>query len=109
MASSAVAKVASSANIAEVAPSADLAEVASSADLACVTYHNLVLSDLGILVAAGVHFDVYGPVLCPGGDSVRARSYLVAGDPSDGDQLSVTTAMRPLTRGFVCCVVGCNS
>ena len=67
-------------------------------------YHNRVLSDLGILVAAGVHFDVYGPVLCPGGDSVRARSYLlVAGDPSDGDQLPVTTAMRPLTCGFVCC------
>ena len=31
-----------------------------------------VLSDLGILVVAGVHFDVSGHALSPGGDSVRA-------------------------------------
>ena len=34
------------------------------------TLSQSVLSDLGILVAAGVHFDVSGPVLYPGGDSV---------------------------------------
>ena len=63
-----------------------------------------VLSDLGILVAAGVHFDVSGPVLYPGGDSVRAGPHLLmAGDTSDGDWFPVTTAMRPLTGGFVCC------
>ena len=36
-----------------------------------------VLSDLGILVAAGVHFDVSGPVLYLGGDSVRAGPHLL--------------------------------
>ena len=54
-----------------------------------------VLSDLGILVAAGVHFDVSGSVLYSGGggggDSVRARpTWVVSDDTSDGDRLPVT-------------------
>ena len=61
-----------------------------------------VLSDLGILVAAGVHFDVSGPVLYPERDSVRAGQHLlVSGDTSNGDRLPATMAMRPLTGGFV--------
>ena len=63
-----------------------------------------VLSDLGILGSTGVHFDVSGPVLHPGDDSVRAGpSLLLTGDTSDGDQLPVTTATCTLTGGFVCC------
>ena len=63
-----------------------------------------VLSDLGILFAAGVHFDVSGPVLYPGGDSVRAGPrLLVSGDTSDGDGLPMTMVTRPLTGGFMCC------
>ena len=63
-----------------------------------------VWSDLGILVVAGVHFDVSGPVLYPGGDSVRARpSLLVSGDTSDGDRLPVTMAACTQTGGVVCC------
>ena len=63
-----------------------------------------VLSDLGILVPAGVHFDLSGPVLYPGGDSVRAGPHLlVSGDTSNGDRLPVTMAACPLTGGFVCC------
>ena len=63
-----------------------------------------VLSDTGILVAADVHSDVSGPVLYPGGDSVRAGPHLlVSGDTSDGDRLPMTMAVCPLTGGFVCC------
>ena len=36
------------------------------------TLSQLVLSELGILVAAGFHFDMSGAVLFLGGDSVRA-------------------------------------
>ena len=36
-----------------------------------------VLSDPGILVAAGVHFDMSGLVLYPGGDSLRACPHLL--------------------------------
>ena len=62
-----------------------------------------VLSDLGILVAAGVHINVSGMVLYPGGDSVRHRPHLVSSDTSDRDWLPMTKATRPLTGGFMCC------
>ena len=53
-----------------------------------------VLSDMGILVVAGVHFDVSGQALSPGGDSVRAGSrLLVSVDTGDGDQFPLTTAL----------------
>ena len=63
-----------------------------------------VLSDLGILFAAGVHFDVSGPVVYPGGHLVHAGlRLLVSGDTSDGDRLPMTMATRPVTSGFMCC------
>ena len=68
-----------------------------------------VLSDLGILVAAGVHSDVSGPVVYPRGDSVRAGPHLlVSGDTSDGDRLPVTW-LRACWQVGSCVVVGCNS
>ena len=62
------------------------------------------LSDLGILVVAGVHFNVSGQVLYPGGDSVRAGlRVLVSVVTGDGDRLPMTMAAHPLTGGSGCC------
>ena len=59
------------------------------------------LLDPGILVATGVHFDVFGMGI---GDSVRACPLLwMSVDTGDGDQLPVTTAARPLAGGSGCC------
>ena len=64
----------------------------------------LALSDMGILVVAGVHFDVSGQALSSGGDSVRAGSrLLVSVDASGRDRFPVTTAARSLTGGSKCC------
>ena len=49
-----------------------------------------VLSDMGVLFTASVWFDVSGPVLSLGGDSVRpGLNLLVSGGASDGDQLHI--------------------
>ena len=62
------------------------------------------LSDMGILVVAGVHFDVSRKALSPGGDSVWAGSRLLLSvDTGDGDWFPVTTNARSLTGGFECC------
>ena len=62
------------------------------------------LSDMGILVVAGVRFDVSGQALSPKGDSVPAGSRLmVSVDTSVGDRFPVTTAARSLTGGSECC------
>ena len=55
------------------------------------------LLDSGILVATGVHFDVFGPGI---GDSVWAGPLLwMSVDIGDGERLPVTTAARPLAGG----------
>ena len=67
----------------------------------------LVLSDLGILVTAGVHFDMSGKILYPGGDSVWAgQSVLVSGDTRDKDRLLVTMPACVLMGGLVRCLIG---
>ena len=53
-----------------------------------------VLSDLGIVVSAGVHFDVSGKILYPGGDE---------------DRLLVTTPTCVLAGGLCVAVIGCIS
>ena len=59
------------------------------------------LLDPGILVATGVHFDVFRPGI---GDSVRAGLLLWKSvGTGDGDRLPVTTATRTLTGGSRCC------
>ena len=61
------------------------------------------LSDMGILVVTGVHFDVSGQALSPGGDSVQAGSrLLVSVDTGDGDRFPLTTTARSLTCGSEC-------
>ena len=63
-----------------------------------------VLSDLWVLFTASVRFDVSGPVLSPGGDSVRpGLNRLVSGGVSDGNRLLVTTSACTLTGGLVLC------
>ena len=62
------------------------------------------LSDLGILVGTGVHFDVSEQALSRRGDSVRAGFFLlVSDDTGDGERFPVTTAARSLTGGSKCC------
>ena len=57
-----------------------------------------VLSDLGILVAAGVHVDLSGKILYPGGDSVRpGQSVLMLGDTWNKDRLLMTTPVCALS------------
>ena len=59
------------------------------------------LLDPGILVATGVHFDVFGPGI---GDSVWAGPLLwMSVDTGDGDRLPVTMAARPVAGGSRCC------
>ena len=59
------------------------------------------LLDPWILVATGVHFDVFGPGI---GDSVRAGPLVwMSVDTGDGDRLPVTTVARPLAGGSGCC------
>ena len=63
-----------------------------------------VLSDLGGIVYSRVRFEVSGPVLSPGGDSVRpGLNRLVSGGVSDGDWLLVTTSACTSTGGLVLC------
>ena len=72
------------------------------------TLSQLVLSDLGILGAAGVHFDVcldrfYIWEMTQCGLDRAYCSMLLSGDTSDWDWLPVTMAVCTLTGGFVRC------
>ena len=62
------------------------------------TLLHTVLSDLEVLSTAGVRFDVAGPVLFPGGDSVRPSfNLLLSGGVSDGG-LVRCDSLHPMAR-----------
>ena len=73
--------------------------------LLCIMCHYMYCTfEINSYLLTYFHFYVSGPVLYPGGDSVRAEpSLLVSGDTSDGDRLPVIMAACPLTGRCVCC------